>query len=158
MVEYEHDERFPFPIDRVWDPLRAHTDDALVGRVHPLVRHQRTVSRDGDSVLVDRTIDARGKLLASQWRVTLRPPELFRWEIVTSDGPYTAGGWMENRYSPDSDGTRIRSRGRLEISVLPFFLPQRPFLRRVLDEIDAEDRAFLRADPGAASASPARSP
>ncbi|HEV2317010.1 MAG TPA: SRPBCC family protein [Thermoplasmata archaeon] len=144
MVDYQHEQLFPFPMERVWKLLQDHRDDTLISRVHPLVKQQRTVARDGDSVIVDRTIDARGKLLASQWKLTAHPPETFRWEIVSSNGPYAAGSWMENTYSTESGGTRIRSRGELKITVLPFFFPQRPVLRRVLDTIDAEDQAYLR--------------
>jgi hypothetical protein len=144
VVAYENDQLFPFPLERVWKLLNDHLDDALITTIHPLVKQSRTVSRDANSVVFDRRIDARGKVLASQWRVTARPPETFRWDIVTSEGPYSAGSWMENTYSEEGGATRIRSRGELKISILPFFVPQRPVLRRVLDDIDAEDQARLR--------------
>ncbi|MGA8536290.1 MAG: hypothetical protein WB789_02730 [Thermoplasmata archaeon] len=144
MVNYQYDQLFPFPRDRVWKLLQDHLDDSRVTRIHSLVKQQRTISKTGDSTVVDRMIDARGKLLASQWRVTCRPPDSFRWEVLTSKGPYSAGSWMENTYVEEGGGTRIRSRGDLKISVLPFFIPQRPVIRRVLDTIDAEDQNYLR--------------
>lgn len=144
MVGYESDERFPFPRERLWTLLQDHLDDSRVSRIHPLIRQQRTTSRDGDSVIVDRSIDARGKLLSSQWKITYRPPDSSRWEIVSGPGPYAPGSWIENSYSEEGAVTRIRTRGEVTISVLPFFLPQRPVLRRVLDSIDSEDQRYLR--------------
>jgi Polyketide cyclase / dehydrase and lipid transport len=144
MVAYESDQVFPFPRERVWKLLNDHLDDELITKIHPLVKQSRTVSRDASSVVFDRKIDARGRILASQWRVTARPPDTFRWDIVTSNGPYAAGSWMENNYTEEGGSTRIRSRGDLKITVLPFFIPQRPIIRRVFDDIDAEDQAYLR--------------
>jgi hypothetical protein len=145
MVDYQEDQLFPFPRDRVWTLLRAHLDDAAVSRIHPLIKRQRTVSAGGDVTVVDRTIDARGKLLDSQWRLTYRPPDYVKWEVVRSDGPYATGSWIESTYSEEGAQTRVRTHGDLRISVLPFFLPQRRFVRGVFDTIDAEDQAFLRA-------------
>jgi hypothetical protein len=144
MVAYEYDQSFPFRRDRVWRLLNDHLDDSLISKIHPLVKQSHTVSRDANSIVVDRMIDARGKVLASQWRVTVRPPEAFRWDIVTSNGPYAAGSWMENTYTEQGENTRIHSRGDLKISILPFIIPQRPIIRRVLDDIDAEDQTYLR--------------
>lgn len=144
MVEYESDQLFPFPRDRVWKLLQDHFDDSLIGRIHPLIKQQRTVSRTGDLTIVERTIDARGKLLNSEWRITARPPESYRWEILTSRGPYSPGSWMESTFAEEGTGTRIRARGSLRISVLPFFLPQRPTIARVMDSIDEEDQKYLR--------------
>jgi len=144
VVAYENDGVFPFPRDRVWRLLQDHTDDTLIPRIHPLIRQQRTVSRSGGATVLDRMIDARGKLLSSQWKYEARPPDFLRWEIVTGAGPYAPGSWMENTYSEAPGGTRIRSRGDLRITVVPFILPQRPVLRRVLDTIDAEDQRYLQ--------------
>lgn len=144
MGEYQSEQLFPYPIDRVWKLLQDHLDDSRIGRIHHLIKQQRSVSREGDSVVVERTIDARGRLLDSTWRVTSRPPDSYRWEILSGSGPYAVGSWMESSYASEAGGTRIRSRGNLKISVLPFFLPQRPVIRRVLDSIDAEDQTYLR--------------
>jgi Polyketide cyclase / dehydrase and lipid transport len=144
MVAYESDQLFPFPRDRVWKLLNDHLDDALISNIHPLIKQSRTISRDANAVVLERTIDARGKLLTSQWRVTARPPDTFRWDIIASNGPYAVGSWMESTYTEQGGNTRIRSRGDLKISILPFLIPQRPVIRRVLDDIDSEDQAYLR--------------
>jgi hypothetical protein len=144
MVSYESDDLFPFPREQVWKLLAQHTDDAVISQIHPLIRGQHTVSRGDGSVVLERRIDARGKLVTSQWRLTSRPPESFRWEILASEGPYATGSWMENTLSEEGNGTRIRSRGELKVTVVPFFIPQRAVIRRVFDTIDAEDQRFLR--------------
>ncbi|MGI0129291.1 MAG: hypothetical protein ACREDE_03290 [Thermoplasmata archaeon] len=144
MVAYESDQSFPFPRVRVWKLLNDHLDDSLISKIHPLVKQSRTVSRDANAVVFDRTIDARGQILLSRWWLTARPPDTFRWEIVTSQGPYAAGSWMESSYTEEGGSTRIRSRGDLKVSILPFFIPQRPIIRRVFDDIDAEDQSYLR--------------
>lgn len=144
MVEYRSDELFPFPRGRVWELLRDHTDDALIGRIHPMIKEQRTVSRSDDSALVERSIEARGKLLPSQWKYSFRRPDFLRWEIVAGTGPYAPGSWLESSYLEEPGGTRIRSRGQFKITVVPFFIPQRAVLSRVFDTIDAEDQDYLR--------------
>ena len=144
MAAYESDEVFPFPRDVVWKLLRDHTEDSLITRIHPLIQQQRTVARSEGSATVDRMIEARGRLLPSQWRYSYRAPDQLRWEVLSGLGPYAPGSWMENLYSDAPGGTRIRSRGELKITVLPFFLPQRPVLARVLESIDAEDQRYLR--------------
>lgn len=144
MPEYQSDEVFPFPRDRVWKLLGVHMDDAGISTVHPLIQKQRTVSRDGEVTVVERQIDARGKTVTSQWRITQRPPDTYRWDIVAGNGPYAVGSWMENTYTDEGGNTRIRSRGQLKVVVVPFFIPQRPVIRSVLDTIDTEDQRFLR--------------
>jgi hypothetical protein len=144
MVEYQSNELFPFPRDRVWDFLRDHADDARIGRIHPLIKHQETVVRSDDSAVVNRSIDARGKVLASQWKYTFRRPDYVKWEILGGTGPYAPGSWLENTYTEEPGGTRIRSRGSIRITVVPFFIPQKAALARVLGTIDAEDQRYLR--------------
>ena len=141
MVEYADESVFPQPIDRLWTLLRAHLDAGTIGQI----RSQRTVQQvDGETTLLERGIDVRGKLMTSTWKVTYRPPGFSRWEVVASEGPWATGSFMENQYAPEGTGTRLRSRGELKISVLPFFLPQRSTIRKVFETIDTEDQAFLR--------------
>lgn len=144
MVDYQSDDLFPFPRDRVWKLLQDHTDDSRIGRIHPLIKQQRTISRSGDSAVVERSIDARGRLLSSQWKYSFRRPDYLKWEIVGGTGPYAPGSFMENTYLEVPGGTRIRSRGQFKITVVPFFIPQRSVLTRVLDSIDSEDQTYLR--------------
>jgi Polyketide cyclase / dehydrase and lipid transport len=144
MVEYHDDGIFPFPRDQVWRLLRAHLDPVLISQIHPLVKSHEVVKEEGEVVTVRRSIDVRGKLVRSEWKITSRPPETSRWEIVTSEGPWSAGSWIENRYSDASGGTRIQTQGDVKVKVLPFFLPQGPFVRGIFRDIDEQDAAFLR--------------
>jgi hypothetical protein len=144
MVEYQDTGIFPQPLDRLWTLLRAHREDGTIASIHPLIRSQKTVSRTDTESVVDRVIHVRGKGMGSRWRLTYRPPEFARWEILESEGPWTSGSYIESAYTPDPEGTRIRSRGELKIKVLPFFLPQGRIIRKVLGTIEDEDLTFLR--------------
>jgi hypothetical protein len=147
MVEYEESDLFPFPRDRLWKLLLAHNDSATIGRIHPLIRSQATVAKNGDETTLQRMIDVRGRALSSQWKITFRPPDYSSYEILASEGPWAEGSSVENHYSDAPGGTLIRSRIKLRISVLPFFLPQKAMSRRILNTIDIEDRAFLTQLP-----------
>jgi hypothetical protein len=147
MVEYEESEVFPFSRERVWRLLQAHNDEATIGRIHPLIKSQKTLSKDGDETTLQRSIDVRGKQLNSQWKITFRPPGFSRYEVLASEGPWSQGSSVENHYSEAPGGTMIQSRMKLHISVLPFFLPQKTMSRRILNDIDKEDRAFLATYP-----------
>lgn len=145
MVAYQDEEVFPAPVEKLWALLRTHLDDTKIGTIHQLILSQKTVRQSGEETVVERTIDARGKTLRSSWKYTARPPDFFRWEVLDGDGPWTPGTYIESRYAADPGGTRITSRGDLKIKVLPFILPQRPVIQRVLGDIEEEDRAFARS-------------
>jgi hypothetical protein len=144
MVEYVEESFFPFPRDQVWKLLDAHWDDATIAQIHPLVRSQKTVSRSPGELVVDRTIDANGKIVNSRWKITLRPPDSVRFDVVSGTGPYEPGTFLETTYAGAPGGTNLRTHVKGRISVLPFFLPQKTFFRRVLGMLDAEDAAYLR--------------
>jgi hypothetical protein len=144
MVAYEDETVFPAPRDRVWKLLDAHLDDKTIGSIHHLIKAQSTVSRSGPDSVVDRTIDARGRLLRSRWKITYRPPDLARWEILDSEGPWAKGTYIENTYSDVPGGTMIHGRGDMQISVLPFFLSQKRTINKVFADIHAEDLAFAQ--------------
>jgi hypothetical protein len=144
MVDYHDEAILPFPRQRIWQLIDAHLDPALIGRIHPLIRSQETVTSRPEETVLQRTIDVRGELMNSRWRLTSQPPEMFRWEVLQSDGPWAEGTWLENRYSEVPAGTRVESRGKLKVSVLPFLIPQSPVIRRVLSDLDVEDIAYLK--------------
>ena len=126
MVSYESDQLFPFPRERVWKLLNDHLDDAMITKIHPLVQQSRTISRDSNSVVFERMIDARGKILSSQWKITSRPPDTYRWDIVTSNGPYTAGSWMQSTYHGRRREHSDSVSGRAQDLRPPIFLPTAP--------------------------------
>jgi hypothetical protein len=147
MVGYRDDELFPHPRARVWQLLEAHVDDATISRIHPLILRQKTVGKSGDETTVDRTIKAGRREVHSRWKITMRPPDFARWEILGGTGPYASGSWIENTYAEEATQTRIRSHGEVKISVVPFFVPQGRIVRGVFDTVGAEDQAFLRSAP-----------
>jgi hypothetical protein len=143
MVAFREDGVFPVPRGLLWKLLEAHQDDAKIPTIHPLVLAQTTIERGVPESLVDRTIDVRGRPLRSRWKLTYRPPDLSRWEVVESEGPWAVGSFLENAYSEDPAGTRIVTRGDLRILGLSFFLPQGFVARRILRDIDDQDLAYL---------------
>jgi hypothetical protein len=144
MPEYHEEYDFPFPIDRVWKLLEAHLDEGTLREIHPQIKAQKTLRRSPNEVLVQRTIEVRGKLLTSEWKIAFRPPEFLRYDILSGDGPYETGSFVEVHYTAGPGRTHFRTHVKGRITVVPFFLPQGVVLKRVLAGIDAEDEAFLR--------------
>ncbi len=147
MIEYKEDSVIPIPRTALWKLLESHREDGTIHRIHPLVLSQKTESRSKGETIVQRTIDARGRQLVSRWRLIEQPPDLFRWEILDGPGPWAPGSFVENRYTEAPGGTLVSSRGELKITVLPFFLPQKGTIRRVLGRTEVEDLGFVRASP-----------
>jgi hypothetical protein len=145
MLSYTDESVFPAPRDAVWKLLLAHLDDTAITRIHPLVLGQKTVSRNDALAVVDRTIEVRGKRLASRWAITYKAPESARWEIQTSEGPWAPGSFLETTYADAPGGTLIRTTGQLRVSVLPFFIPQRGVIRGALDRVHDEDVAATKS-------------
>ena len=143
MKDYHDDGIITAPVSAVWKLIDSHLDDAVIHTIHPEVLEQTTVSRGSPDSVVDRVIDVRGKQMPSRWKLTLRPPDLYRWEIVGGDGPWQTGTYVESTFSEAPGGTRIVSHGQLYISVLPFFLPQGIMIRRILSQIESQDEARL---------------
>ena len=144
-VEFEETDRFPFPRPQVWSLLQSHREDAEIRRVHPLIRRQATLSRTDEEQIVERTIDVRGRLLTSRWRLIYRPPEFASYEVLESEGPWSVGTRVESQYRELPGATEIASRIRAHVAVVPWFFPQGLLARSVLNQIDEEDRAYLRA-------------
>ncbi|MCI4331959.1 MAG: SRPBCC family protein [Thermoplasmata archaeon] len=143
MISYDDESVFPAPKDAVWKLLRSHLDDQAIGAIHPLILGQKTVSQEGDVTIVDRTIDVRGKKLASRWKITYHAPDSARWEIQSSEGPWAPGSFLEMSYSDAPGGTLVRTRGELKVSVLPFFIPQKGVIRKALETVHQDDIAAL---------------
>ena len=145
MKAYDDDGIINAPISAVWKLIDSHLDDAVIHSIHPEVLEQTTETRGTPDAFVNRIIDVRGRRMPSRWKLTLRPPDFYRWEIVGGDGPWQTGTYVENTFSEAPGGTRIVSHGQLYISVLPFFLPQGVMIRRILAQIEAQDEARLAA-------------
>jgi len=144
MVEYADEDVIEAPRAILWKLLADHLDDSKLPTIHPLVRSQTTVERSENEAVVDRVIEVLRKPKKSRWRITMRPPDLYRWEILDSDGPWTTGDHLEITYSEVPQGTRAVARGSLTVQKLPFFLSQARTIRRALEDIRTEDVWFLR--------------
>lgn len=145
MKEYRDDGIIGAPISSVWKLIESHLDDKVIHSIHPEILEQTAVSRGPTESVFDRVIDVRGRRMPSRWKVTLHPPETYRWEIVGGDGPWQTGTYMESHFTEVPGGTRMVSQGQLYITVLPFFLPQGFMIRRILGQIEAQDEARLSA-------------
>ena len=88
MVVYEDRVLISASRDAVWRLLNDHLDDKKISTIHPLVQSQKTVSRTGSEIVVDRVIHVRRKMMKSRWKITYQPPEHGRWEIIESEGPW----------------------------------------------------------------------
>jgi len=143
MVTYDDEGMLAAPRAIVWKLLGEHLDDTKIGTIHPLIQSQKTVSRTESEAVVDRVIDVRRKPMKSRWRLTYHPPESYRWEVLETEGPWSKGSFLEVHYDEVPGGTRLRSHGELEISVLPFFLSQKRTIARVLADIDTEDWSYI---------------
>jgi len=144
MVAFEDESVIDAPRAVVWKLLTDHLDEAKIVDIHPLVRSQKLVSRTEHEVVIDRVIDVNRKMKKSRWKLTFRPPEQARWEILESEGPWTPGSYLELTYTEVGKTTRVHAKGELAIVDLPFFLSQPRTVRRVLDDIDTEDVWYLR--------------
>jgi len=143
MVVYDDATRIAAPPAIVWKLLNDHLDDAKMLVIHPLVQSQKTVSRSEGEVVVDRVIDVRRKMKTSRWKLSYRPPERMRWEVLESEGPWSPGSYLEVSYAEVPGGTMATAHGDLTISVLPFFLSQKRTVASVLNDIHTEDLSFL---------------
>lgn len=144
MVEYSDEDFIEAPRSVVWKLLADHLDDAKLPTIHPLVRSQTTLRRTENETIVDRVIEVRRKPKRSRWKITTRPPESYRWEVLESEGPWTPGSYLELTYAEAPKGTRVLARGDLTIQDLPFLLSQARTIRTVLNDIRTEDVWFLR--------------
>lgn len=145
MVQYSDEDVIEAPRSAVWKLLLDHLDDAKLPDIHPLVRSQKTVERTETDAIVDRVIEVRRKPKNSRWRIVMQPPELYRWEVLESEGPWASGSYLELTYSEESPRTtRVQTRGALTVRDLPFFLSQDRTIRTVLNDLRTEDVWFLR--------------
>ena len=144
MVAYEDEDLIPAPREVVWKLLREHLNDAKVVEIHPLIQSQTTVSRSDDEVVVDRRIEVRRKPVRSRWKITYRPPDRARWEVLESEGPWAPGSYLDLTYEPVRDGTRVRAKGDLTVRPLPFLSSQERAIRTILADLRTEDVWYLR--------------
>jgi hypothetical protein len=146
MPSYADQGLISVPRDRIWQLLRLHEDDSQISRVHPDILSQKTLSRSGTEIIVERTLKTPGGAKLSTWKLTGAPPDSYRFEIIGGEGPFAHGSFMQNRYTESGPGTLVVSEGEFTLLGVPRigFLQKR-IVRRVFDKIDMEDQKYLQS-------------
>ncbi len=147
MVRVVDEGLFPQPRAALWKFLDLHLQDESIHAIHPAVLDQRTLRTDGEEVRLTRTLQARGRAKAVGWKITAHRPDWQKWEIVEApEGPMAVGSYLLNRYTEVPGGTQVASEADITLTGIPRLF-QRRILRRVFDDLDREDLAYLAAHP-----------
>jgi hypothetical protein len=142
MVIISEESVFPAAREKLWRVLELHTDNEVIGRIHPTVLSQKQVSKEGNRWVLERAMHTYGRTFNLTMRYEMAPMDFFRWEIIASTGPVTPGSYIENRFSHAGDATKLITRGEMTLKGLPGFM-QRWFVGRTLGQADKEDLRYL---------------
>ena len=134
---------FPASREQLWRVLKLHVEDDQIGKIHPNFLSQRQVSREGNHWVLERKMRLLGRNYTFTMAVDMAPPDLYRWEIVTSDGLLGPGSYVENRYTEAGEGTKVNTTVQMTLKGIPGFL-QSWMIRRNLSQGDDEDLEYLR--------------
>lgn len=142
MVRLRMDSVFPASRDELWRVLKMHVEDDVIGRIHPRILSQQRLSMDGNRWVLQRRVRSFGKTFGLKMRVEMAPPEMYRWEIIESDGGVAPGSYVENRYGEADGGTTVSTTGEMTLQGVPGFL-QTWIVGGRLDRADKEDLSYL---------------
>ena len=92
---------------------------------------------------MERKIRLLGKNYAVTMAVEMAPPEMYRWEIVASDGLLDPGSYIENRYAEAGEGTKVATTVQMTLKGVPRFLHSW-LIKKNLSQADDEDLEYLR--------------
>ena len=137
---------FPAPREELWKLLKLHVEGSEITRIHGNVLSQREVSREGNRWVVERKLRLMGKEYMTTMAVTVAPPEMYRWEIVASDGLFAPGGFVENKYTEAEGGTKVTTSVEMTLKGVPGVL-QGWLIKRNLSQADGEDLKYLKKLP-----------
>jgi len=101
------------------------------------------VSREGNRWVLERKMRLLGRNYTTTWAVEMTPPEMYNWEIVSSDGLLVPGSHVENRYTEAGEWTKVTTTVQMSLKSIPGFL-QSWLIKRTLTQADDEDLRFLR--------------
>lgn len=146
MVRFTIESMFPAPREDLWRVLKLHAEDDQIGKIHPNFLSQRQVSREGNRWVLERKIRLLGKNYTFTMAVDMAPPDLYRWEIVASDGLLGPGSYVENRYTEAGEATNVNTTVQMTLKGVPSFL-QSWMIKRNLSQADDEDLEYLRKMP-----------
>jgi hypothetical protein len=134
---------FPAPREELWRVLQLHVEDDQIGRIHSSILSQRQVRREENRWVLERKIRLLGKNYAVTMAVEMAPPEMYRWEIVASDGLLDPGSYIENRYAEAGEGTKVATTVQMTLKGVPRFLHSW-LIKKNLSQADDEDLEYLR--------------
>jgi hypothetical protein len=143
MARFTIESVFPAPREQLWSVLKLHTEDDQIGKIHPSILSQHQLSREGNRWVSERKIRLLGKNYMTTMAVEMTPPEVYRWEIVASDGLLGPGSYIENRYAEAANGTKVHSTVQMTLKGIPGFL-QSWMINRNLSQADDEDLKYLK--------------
>jgi len=133
---------FPTPREQLWRVLELHVEGDQIRRIHPNILSQRLVSREGNRWVLERKMRLLGKNYTFTMAVEMAPPEMYRWEIVSSDGLLVPGSYVESRYTEGGEGTKVTTAVQMNLKGVPGFL-QSWIIKRNLSQADDEDLRYL---------------
>jgi hypothetical protein len=152
-VKIEVEGMIPIPRDRLWKVLARHLDDESIVKIHPSILSQVTIDREGtrsyqdltlsEITTVERDMRTAGRNWKCTWRISVSPPEKYRFEVLASSGVLAPGSYISNTYSEASQGTRIVTVGEMHPLGVPRFL-QGWLVKRRLNKADNEDIEYLK--------------
>ena len=148
VVSIEMDDIFPAPLHALWRLLHAHQDEVVLHRIHPDLFPGTVRSESGEAAFAGRTFHTERvierevrwlRVVRTTWTYKIDPPDRFDYALTAADGSSLR---FENRYTPATGGTRVTTRGAVDLRGIPKFM-QGPLTRRSLSRTDREDVAFL---------------
>jgi hypothetical protein len=134
---------FPASREQLWRVLKLHVVDDQIGKIHSNLLSQRQVRREGNRWVLERKMRLLGRNYTFTMAVDMAPPDLYRWEIVASDGLLGVGSYVENRYIDAGEGTKVSTTVDMMLKGVPGFL-QSWMIKRNLSQADDEDLKYLR--------------
>ncbi len=142
MVRLRMESVFPASREELWRVLKLHVEDDVIGSIHPRILSQQQISKDGDRWILQRKVRSLGRTFGLKMRVEMAPPEMYRWEVIESDGGVIPGSFVENRYAEAGERTTVSTTGEMTLKGVPGFL-QKWIVDRRLDGADREDFSYL---------------
>jgi hypothetical protein len=143
MIKLSMESVFPASRENLWRVLKLHVEDDVIGRIHPRILSQQQISKDRNLWVLQRKAHSFGRSFGLKMRVEMAPPEMYRWEIIASDGGVAPGSYVENKYSEAGEGTIVSTKVEMTLKGVPGLL-QKWIIDRGLSGADQEDLQYLR--------------
>ncbi len=143
MVRVDMEGLFPASRDKFWKLMDLHLDEVAVRAIHPGIVSQKILTRERGEATFEREWRLSGRTWKATWKYELAPPEKYRFDILSSEGPVGKGSFLENKYAEAPGGTLVSTHGEMILQGVPRFM-QGIVVKRTLNRIDREDLNYLR--------------